>query len=209
MKRRRHQSDTSEVALMAVMTKAMGAFLILMVFAMQYYIPDFTAEQIAAIVNRSIGSVRKDLAGAVDRIKKGDFTKQDLEALQREIEVALAKLSQAESDITRLQTRLDQSVSQLRRVEGERARLEAEAQELKAEIARLRAFDPAKMQAAIERLTGELSDKLAEVEALKINCISFPVPEHSPSTCSIKIVVMKSSRWRSRGKTGEMGSQLP
>ncbi|WP_040771625.1 hypothetical protein, partial [Rhodopseudomonas sp. B29] len=72
MKRRRRQSDTSEVALMAVMTKAMGAFLILMVFAMQYYIPDFTAEQIAAIVNKSIGGVRKELAGVVDRMKKGD-----------------------------------------------------------------------------------------------------------------------------------------
>jgi hypothetical protein len=167
MKRRRHQSDTSEVALMAVMTKAMGAFLILMVFAMQYYIPDFTAEQIAAIVNRSISGVRQDLASAVERMKRGDFTKEELEELQRQIDVALAKLSQAESDIARLQTRLDQSVSQLKRIEGDRARLEAEGQSLRAEIARLRAFDPSAMQAAIERLTGELSDKLAEVEALK------------------------------------------
>lgn len=167
MRRRRRQSDTSEVALMAVMTKAMGAFLILMVFAMQYYIPDFTAEQIAAIVNRSIGSVRKDLADATDRLKNGNFTKEDMEALRSQIELALAKLSQAESDIARLQTRLDQSVSQLKRIEGERARLEAEGQSLRAEIARLRAFDPSVMQATIERLTGELSDKLAEVEALK------------------------------------------
>jgi hypothetical protein len=156
MRRRRRQSDTSEVALMAVMTKAMGAFLILMVFAMQYYIPDFTAEQIAAIVNRSIGGVRQDLASAVERMKKGDFTKEELAALQRQIEVSLAKLAQAEGDIARLQTRLDQSVSQLKRVEGERVRLEAEAHALKAEVARLKAFDPSVMQAEIVSLNRQL-----------------------------------------------------
>lgn len=212
MRRRRRQSDTSEVALMAVMTKAMGAFLILMVFAMQYYIPDFTAEQIAAIVNRSIGSVCKELAGAVDRMKKGDFTRQDMDALQREIEVALAKLAQAEGDITRLQTRLDQSVSQLRRVEGERTRLETETQELKAQIARLKAFDPAKMQAEIDRLSSDLVERILEAKKLaevldKIRRTDSVIFFARYQNCGDDVLALDVAR--QRGKDGKPEPLIP
>ena len=57
---------------MAVMTKAMGAFLILMVFGMKYYIPDFTSEQIAAIVRASLDGVRTQLEASSRKLKSGD-----------------------------------------------------------------------------------------------------------------------------------------
>lgn len=173
MRRRRRQTETSEIALMAVMTKAMGAFLILMVFGMKYYVPDFTAEQVARIVHASLGSVRGDLEAAGRRLKSGDYTREDLDRLRAQIDVAVAKLAQAEQDVSRLQTRLDQANSQLRRVEGERARLQAEAEAARARVQVAEAerdrlgAEVASLRAEVERLRGQDAQALqARIEAL-------------------------------------------
>ncbi|BAU89050.1 MULTISPECIES: hypothetical protein [Methylobacteriaceae] len=166
MRRRRRQAETSEVALMAVMTKAMGAFLILMVFGMKYYIPDFTSEQIAAIVRSSLGGVRTQLEASGRKLKSGDYTREDLDRLQEQIDAAVAKLAQAERDVSRLQTRLDQAASQLRRVEEERGRLRTEAEAARTEIARLKAA-LAEAEARARRFETEAETLRAEVARMK------------------------------------------
>ena len=166
MRRRRRQAETSEVALMAVMTKAMGAFLILMVFGMKYYIPDFTSEQIAAIVRSSLDGVRTQLEASGRKLKSGDYTREDLDRLQEQIDAAVAKLAQAERDVSRLQTRLDQATSQLRRVEEERGRLRTEAEAARAEIARLKAAR-AEAEARARWFETEAETLRAEIARLK------------------------------------------
>lgn len=172
---------------MAVMTKAMGAFLILMVFGMKYYIPDFTSEQIAAIVRASLDGVRTQLEASSRKLKSGDYTREDLDRLQQQIDAAVASLAQSQRDVSRLQTRLDQASSQLHRVEDERKRLqtaladaeaqtrrfEAEAAALRAEVERLRAEDSVALKARIAQLAREnaaLAARRTAVVQLRYSC---------------------------------------
>lgn len=162
-RRRRGNAETSEVALMAVMTKAMGAFLILMVFGLRYYMPDFTADEIAQIVKSSMGETRERLNELKKDIRIGDFTKEEVAALQEKLDFALAGLAKAESEVARLQSRLDEANSQLQRLVQEKAALEQKVAALEAEIARLRANDPAKLLARIKELEAQLASTQAEL----------------------------------------------
>ena len=59
MRRIRRETGTGEIAMMAVITKAMGAFLVIMILLLPYYTGDPEGEQTAAATNKHIDDAKK------------------------------------------------------------------------------------------------------------------------------------------------------
>ena len=149
---------------MAVMTKAMGAFLILMVFGMQYFVPDMTAEQISKIIQESLQRAKSDLSKIEQNLDKSGTGASNSQT-QAAIGDVLKRLDDAAADIERLRIRLDQAIAQLRHSEEERTRLSAENDQLKADLAKAQALIQS-LQAQVAALTAERDKLAAQLKSL-------------------------------------------
>ena len=149
---------------MAVMTKAMGAFLILMVFGMQYFVPDMTAEQISKIIQESLQRAKSDLSKIEQNLDKSGTGASNSQT-QAAIGDVLKRLDDAAADIERLRIRLDQAIAQLRHSEEERTRLSAENDQLKADLAKAQALIQS-LQAQMAALTAERDKLKAQLQSL-------------------------------------------
>jgi len=126
------------MALMAVMTKAMGAFLVIMIMLLPYHTGDNAARQTVDQANAEIDKARAGLADAQDRLKKGRLTDAEIDELYKRLTIAQAALQEAQSLVDTLRGKLDQKESQIARLEADNKSLNEEIEGLKQEIEKLR-----------------------------------------------------------------------
>lgn len=180
MGRRRRHTDGGEIALMAVTTKAMGAFLILMIFGFKYYVADMEGAREAEELTERLAETREAMARATDRARRGEYTEEEMNAVLAALIEAEEALAAAEALVAQLKARLDQALSAIRRLEEENARLAAENAELTeenaalaeavlaltAEVEALRA-EVAGLSAALAAAEQRLAEAAAEIAALR------------------------------------------
>lgn len=147
------QIEVFDISLMAVVTKAMGAFLVLMILLMPYYRSSPAYQKPVEDVRRELDSLRKRLAEMQHNL--GRF-KDDPEKLKRELAAALEQIDQLKIKIADLERQLDQAWSQVNRLEGDVAKLDALRQRLEAEKVAL-AQEKAKAEQARDELDKRLS----------------------------------------------------
>ncbi len=162
MKRRSRQIESSEVALMAVVTKAMGAFLILMIFGFKYYIEDANGRRETESALEQLQSAQQALDVAQEWLeqrqqKEGDVSQEDYDAALLELEKIRENLRQVMASIAELKARLDQTLSQNNRLRDElalvRKELEATSEELASKLRLLETLEAEKrrLMAELER----------------------------------------------------------
>lgn len=147
--RRPHRSiETFDISLMAVVTKAMGAFLVLMLLLLPYYTPNKqTEEDIKEIVlqlkkaRESIETVSRQLGPAGG----GGGAQANLQEAKTQVELAAqvvgkmrALLDKALASVARLEQENNRLAAENDRLTGELRKAEQEIAELKEEIDRLR-----------------------------------------------------------------------
>lgn len=156
MRRIRRETGTGEIAMMAVITKAMGAFLVIMILLLPYYTGDPEAEQTAAATNKHIDDAKKKAKEVADELRNDlrNGLTVDGDGLLSKIDLIEQELDEARTLVDQLKLKLDQASSQIARLEKEveplRARvaeLERQLAELQAQLASLRAqYDQVRAQ---------------------------------------------------------------
>lgn len=134
---RRDTAGGSEIAMMAVITKAMGAFLVLMIVLMPYYTSDPVAQRTADEATEQVDHAKQKLQEAQDKLKKGRLTDEEIDALLDELDEATRQLEEALLNIHQLKIQVDQLTSQVKRLEELLVAQEKEITALKVEIAKL------------------------------------------------------------------------
>lgn len=147
------QIEVFDISLMAVVTKAMGAFLVLMILLMPYYRSSPAYQKPVEDVGQELESLRKRLAEMQQNL--GRF-KDDPEKLKRELAAALEQIDQLKIKIGDLERQLDQAWSQVTRLESDVAKLDALRQQLEAEKVAL-----AQEKARAEQARDELDKRLS------------------------------------------------
>ncbi len=189
MKRPRREGGGGEVALMAVITKAMGAFLVLVVIMLPDYIyvvqngkQGAGAQQMLAAASREVDQLKQALNDVNGPPKDLTATRQNLQDLDRKLaalkdEVASlsGKLGQADAEIRRLtavdvaqsgqqdaraQNALDAAMLEARQLEQALNASDATPQDVAAMRQRLR--DLERMLAALKDEIASLGDKLRQ-----------------------------------------------
>jgi archaellum component FlaC len=155
------QIEVFDISLMAVVTKAMGAFLVLMILLMPYYRSAPTYQKPVEDVRQELDSLRRRLAEMQQNL--GRF-KEDPEKLKRELAAALEQIDKLKIKIAGLERQLDQAWSQVTRLESDVARLDALRQQLEAEKVAL-AQEKAKAEHARDELDKRISALLPLFDA--------------------------------------------
>jgi uncharacterized membrane protein len=142
---RRDTAGGGEIAMMAVITKAMGAFLVIMILLLPYYTSDPVAQRTADKATEHVDQAKQQLKQAQDTLGKGRLTDEEIDELLRKIEEALRQLDEALLNIRELKAQVDDLSARMNRLESEveaqRREIEAQRQEiaeLKEEIERLK-----------------------------------------------------------------------
>jgi Skp family chaperone for outer membrane proteins len=119
MRRPNRSIEVFDISLMAVVTKAMGAFLVLMLLLMPYYSSGPVGEKTAAELAEELKEAQKKLNNAIENLKRGEITPEELERLKRLLEDTQRRLQQAQTLADRLKRENDQLNSQVARLENE------------------------------------------------------------------------------------------
>jgi uncharacterized membrane protein len=142
---RRDTAGGGEIAMMAVITKAMGAFLVIMILLLPYYTSEPVAQRTAEQATEQVEQAKQQLQQAQEALKRGRLTDEEIEELLKKLEEALRQLEEALLYIRQLKIEVDQLTAQVNRlereVEAQRREIEAqrrEIAELKEEIERLK-----------------------------------------------------------------------
>ncbi len=128
------QIEVFDISLMAVVTKAMGAFLVIMLLLMPYYQSSPAFEKSAEELQQQIDDLQSRLAEMEKNV--GRF-KDDPDELKRQLAAMIAQVNEARVRIVALQRQLDQAWSQNRRLEAEVAAVERERDLIAAQKAAL------------------------------------------------------------------------
>lgn len=129
--RRPHRSiEVFDISLMAVVTKAMGAFLVLMLIFMQYYSSGPIGQKTTSDIRQTIEATEKQIAEAAKKLSQ-NANPADIAKLLAE---AQRLLEQARQQITQLQHENDALNSQVARLENEKAQLEKQIEDLQRKI---------------------------------------------------------------------------
>jgi hypothetical protein len=129
MRRSNRSIEVFDISLMAVVTKAMGAFLVIMLLLMPYYKSGPVGEKTAAELAKELNQAQEELKKAIDNMKKSDIDPQELERIKRLLEETQRRLQMAQTLADRLKRENDQLNSQV-------SRLESELQESKQKLAK-------------------------------------------------------------------------
>ena len=149
MKRPRRESGGGEVALMAVITKAMGAFLVLVVIMLPHYILVVNSSQSADKAQAAVDQAAANAGEIADRLKKGRLTKQEIDELLRKIDDLKGQLASLNDQIALLRNELNQTLAEVQRLKKTRDELEAEVARLKQELEARKTFEQPTTVAAI------------------------------------------------------------
>jgi hypothetical protein len=165
MRRPRREVAGGEMALMAVMTKAMGAFLVIMIMLLPYYTGDTAAQQTIDQTNEQIRKAGDDLAQVKQILGKGRLSDKEIDELIKKIEDAQKALDEARALVATLQVKLDQAQSQITRLEAESKALTAQVEDLTRRLAEAQA-EAAKALALAEQMKNQLDEANANVARL-------------------------------------------
>jgi predicted nucleic acid-binding Zn-ribbon protein len=178
--RRPHRSiETFDISLMAVVTKAMGAFLVLMLLLMPYYSSSPLGKDEAQDLARKVQGADAKIKGVLDRLGDKELSKDLMSAreelgsgqqlinqLKRYVDQFSAQVARLEEKIVTLTAELDQLKkdkstlsARVAELEKENAVLKPENEKLKAEIERLN-----KRIAELEMTIADLNKRIAELE---------------------------------------------
>ena len=129
--RRPHRSiEVFDISLMAVVTKAMGAFLVLMLIFMQYYSSGPIGQQTTADIRQTIEATEKQIEEATNKLAQNS-NPADIAKLLAE---AKRLLEEARRQIAQLQRENDALNAQVARLENEKAQLEKQIEDLQRKI---------------------------------------------------------------------------
>lgn len=179
MKRPHRSIETFDISLMAVVTKAMGAFLVLMLLLMPYYSSSPLGKDEARDLARKVQDADAKIKGVLDKLGDKDLGKdlvsareelgsgaQLIEQLKRYVDQLSAQVTRLEEKIVTLSAELDQLkkdkttlTARVAELEKENADLKAENEKLKAEIEKLK-----QRIAELEKLVEEQKARIAELE---------------------------------------------
>src|SRR5262245_50407434 len=148
LSRPRRQFEVFDIAIVAVVTKALGAFLVLVVILLPYYRSDPINAPVVEVVRDNLRDARRAVEAAQSELIK----KSDHQKLAELIERARHSLEQAQGYVQGLRNKLDQASGQIKRLEAEAAENKAKAEEA------LRQLDQAR-----ERVS-ELQGKVESLE---------------------------------------------
>lgn len=161
--RRPHRTiETFDISLMAVVTKAMGAFLVLMLLLLPYYTPEPREDDAAELLRQL-----KAMNARLDEVAKqlGDPNKGPAELRKDLGKISVDATIRAEV-IAKLEGLIHKAFSEVRRLEAEVAQLEAEIAKLKDENKRLRDENTA-LVAENEKLRSKIATLEAENKRLR------------------------------------------
>jgi hypothetical protein len=128
MRRPNRSIEVFDISLMAVVTKAMGAFLVLMLLLMPYYSSGPVGEKNAADLAKAVAEAEATVRALSERLSQV----RDPAELAKLLEEARRKLEEAQRLITLLKRDNDALNSQAQRLRDQVAALEAGAEQLQA-----------------------------------------------------------------------------
>lgn len=179
MKRPHRSIETFDISLMAVVTKAMGAFLVLMLLLMPYYSSSPLGKDEAEDLARKVQDADAKIKGVLDKLGDKDLGQNLISAreqlgsgaqlinqLKRYVDQLSAQVTRLEEKIVTLTAELDQLkkdkttlTARVAELEKQNAELKAENEKLKAEIEQLK-----KRIAELEKIVEEQKARIAELE---------------------------------------------
>jgi cell division protein FtsB len=179
MKRPHRSIETFDISLMAVVTKAMGAFLVLMLLLMPYYSSSPLGKDEAQELARKVQDADAKIKNVLDKLGDKDLGKelasaseelgsgaQLINQLKRYVDQLSAQVTRLEEKIVTLTAELDQLkkdkttlTARVAELEKQNFELKAENEKLKAEIEKLKA-----RIAELEKLVEEQKARIAELE---------------------------------------------
>ena len=163
--RRPHRSiEVFDISLMAVVTKAMGAFLVLMLLLMPYYSSGPIGQQEASDLKDKVDQVDKNIQAVISELSKAST-----EDLRKRLEEALKELEEARKLIAELQQANDALNSQVQRLEQEKEQLAAQVAQAQQQIASLQQQNK-DLQQQLYELNGNLvAGQLVNTDCPDIN----------------------------------------
>jgi len=158
--RRPHRSiEVFDISLMAVVTKAMGAFLVLMLLLMPYYSSGPIGQKAAEDLAKKVQEVDKNIKAAMQELATASA-----EDLRKKLEEALKQLEEARKLLVEVQRANDALNAQVARLEEDKKQLAAQAAQLQQRVDALAArVNP------LEKENAELRKRLANDLAPEIN----------------------------------------
>jgi hypothetical protein len=130
MRRPNRSIEVLDISLMAVVTKAMGAFLVLMVVFMQYYSSQPLGQQTAQQITQQVEQTQRDLTEVLRKV----IAKATPEDIAKLLEEMRRRLEEAKKLIEQLRRDNDALNAQVQRLEQENAALEQEIAELEKKL---------------------------------------------------------------------------
>lgn len=141
MKRPRREGGGGEIALMAVITKAMGAFLVLVVIMLPHYVFVLSQNKSAEAAQKKIDQAMQTASAVAEALKKGRLTDLEIDQLIERLKQLSAQLDELRNEVASLKNELDQSHAEIARLSKAKQALEEEVARLRKEIEQLRDKD--------------------------------------------------------------------
>jgi peptidoglycan hydrolase CwlO-like protein len=162
------QFQVFDIAIVAVQTKALGAFLILVIILLPYYKSDPANAPVFDAVRNTLDDARRDIEIAQQELNKG-ASPQDL---AKRIEHARKSIEHAQGYVQGLRNKLDQASGQIKRLEGDLAENKVKTDEVQKQLTETQT-ELAKLEASARelerdnsRLKGENADLKARADRL-------------------------------------------
>ena len=174
--RRPHRSiEVFDISLMAVVTKAMGAFLVMMLLLLPYYSSGPIGQKAADDLAAKVEQINKEIQATIDSLKSASP-----EDLRERLEQALRELEEARKLIAELKRDNDALNAQVKRLEDDKAALTAQVSQLRAQVASLQQENDtlrkqiADLQAQIDQLRKDLATASQGVLMGQVTDVSCP-----------------------------------
>lgn len=116
MKRPRREAGGGEVALMAVITKAMGAFLVLVVIMLPDYVYVVNSGADTQSAQQAIGAAATQTAGIAEALKSGALGAGQAQALAATAEAASASLKGLNDEVASLSSQVGRAQAEIERL---------------------------------------------------------------------------------------------
>lgn len=174
MKRPHRSIETFDISLMAVITKAMGAFLVLMLLLMPYYSSSPLGKDEAQDLAKKVQDADAKIKGVLDRLGDKELGKsltearEELGSGQQLINQLRRYVDQLSAQVTRLEERLKSVTDELEKLRGENARLSERVATLEPENARLQE-ENAKLKAELEELRKQLEEANKQIAQMQMS----------------------------------------
>jgi len=169
MKRPHRSIETFDISLMAVVTKAMGAFLVLMLLLMPYYSSSPLGKDEAQDLARKVQDADRKIKRVLDKLGDQDLGKdlvsarEELGSGQQLIEQLKRYVDQLSAQVTRLEEKIVTLTAELDQLKKDKSTLSARVAELEKENADLKAENE-KLKAEIERLNKRIAELEKKIE---------------------------------------------